>query len=412
MTFEKFMTEVSTELNNKFDARAQKKQNQSYSFSNDSSFTESVVKQEEIEYARLENTKYSFAKFMSVKNDRTMMFVTFTFGKESHLKHHSEDVYSIASHLEWQAKSAAYHIRRLLKSKKFRRAKNKPCAIDDPIHYMWSLELQEKGDIHLHAAFFLKDEPQLIKDFILRFHEQRAKHPYAMPCYVSEKKPEQYILPLGRCHFGLHPKHRALMEELSFLEQKEKLQKDKRTSYDPKRYEYFMTDISHVKTFTGEGTAIEFYDAGKLKQLYEELGNYMTKIAMAKYSRNRDRALRKGAVYKTTLDHHLKGKKKSDSAEKQKLLAMHADVFTFIGVSTLHYSQALFQTKLYQSLWSQLTWKRPQYKSLFNITMDLCREKVRVETVVVDGYTFKQVVHADDGVIAGEQFKKGALDAK
>lgn len=53
-----------------------------------------------------------------------------------------------------------------------------------------------------------------------------------------------------------------------------------------------------------------------------------------------------------------------------------------------------------------------EYKSLFNITIELCLGKVCIEEVIVDGYTFKQVVHVDDGVIAGEQFKEGALDAK
>jgi len=411
MTFQEFREQLTQEAQDEEFYRINIKESNTYGFAKDKSYAEVLAKQKEIELFKLENTNKSFTKMMAHQDDRTMLFVTFTLPPAFGVENYLSSAEQIKSHLDWQAKSLAYHIRKILKSKKFKRSKKRRCALDDPIHFLWTLELQEKGDVHLHAAIFLKDDAELVKNFIRLLHEHRAKHDGITTRYHNNAR--RSILPLGRCHVGLHPKFRPVLEELSYLEQAEKKRRDK-TSYEPKRYEFFMMDIAHFhyrqdSSRRGQGTAIEFYNKDKLHQSYENLAEYLTKITEAKYSSDVEKKALKTAVFTEMIEHHTKGSLEVDSKAK---LRSDSEVFTYVGVRTIHYSQALFPTKLYQSLRTQLLNHSMAYKSLFNITIEMCLRKVYIEEVIVDGYTFKQVVHVDDGVIAGEQFKQGALDAK
>ena len=410
MIFTDFREFVSVEVQNEKYITTQAKEGKTYSFANGASHSAVLTKQKKIELLKLKNTNKSFTKMMAYQDDRTMLFITFTMPPEFGVQRYSSSPEQITSHLNWQAESLGYHLRKILKSKKFKRSKDRRCALDDPIHFLWTLELQEKGDVHLHAAIFLKDDDTLVKDFIRLIHEHRAKHDGITTRHHNGSRIS--ILPLGRCHVGIHPKFKPALEELSYLEPAEKRHRDK-TSYVPKRYEHFMMDIAHFhyrqdKARRGQGTAIEFYGKEKLQQSYKNLAEYLTKITEAKYSREIEEKALKTAVFTEMVEHHIKGSLEVDNKAK---LRSDSEIFSYIRVKTIHYSQALFPTKLYQSLRSQLVNHSMAYRSLFNITIELCLGKVLIEELIVDGYTFKQVVHADDGVIAGEQFKKGALDA-
>ena len=403
MTFQTFREIVAEEAEKERLAREQKKHDKRYDFAQKGTYKSVLFKQREIELLKFRNKNTSFTKTMVHQNDRTLIFVTFTippeFGVNKHL--HSED--SIGKHLKWQSTSFAYAIRKIMKSKKFKRSKERKCALDDLIHFLWTLELQEKGDVHLHAALFLKDDPALVKDFIRLLHEYRAKHDGITSCYHNGGSKD--ILPLGRCHIGLHPKFKSSLEELSTLEPAEKKQRDK-SSYDPKRYEYFMMDIAHFhyrrdSSRRGQGTAIEFYGKEKLQESYDSLAEYITKITEAKYTEEAKSKAMKEAVYSEMINHHTKGILEVDNKQK---LRSDSQIFSFINVKTVHYSQALFPTRLYQSLRPQLLDFSKDYQSLYAITMDLCLEKVMIEDIEVNGYSYKQVRHIDHGVIAGEQF--------
>jgi len=411
MTFQEFREQVSQEADDEQFYRQHIKEEKSYPFAKDKSYSQVIATQKAIELAKLKNTNKSFTKMMAHQDDRTMLFVTFTMPPEFGVEKHLGSMEQIKEHLQWEAKSESYHIRTVLKSKKFKRCKRRRCALDDPIHFLWTLELQEKGDVHLHAAIFLKDDAGLVKDFIRLLHEHRAKHDGITTRYHNGKRRD--ILPLGRCHIGLHPKFKPALEELSYLEQAEKKRRDK-ISYEPKRYEFFMMDIAHFhyrqdNSRRGQGTAIEFYNKEKLQQSYENLAEYISKITEAKYSKDVEQKALKTAVFTEMMEHHTKGALDVNNKAK---LSSDSDIFSYIGVKTIHYSQALFPTKLYQSLRMQLVNHSMEYRSLFSLTLEMCLGKITVEEVIVDGYTFKQIVHVDDGVIAGEQFKKGALDAK
>lgn len=411
MTFPEFREQVTQESDDEQFYRQHIKEEKSYPFAKDKSYSQVIATQKSIELAKLKNTNKSFTKMMAHQDDRTMLFVTFTMPPEFGVEKHLGSMDQIKDHLNWQAKSESYHMRTVLKSKKFKRCKKRRCALDDPIHFLWTLELQEKGDVHLHAAIFLKDDAGLVKDFIRLLHEHRAKHDGITTRYHNGAR--RSILPLGRCHVGLHPKFKSALEELSYLEAAEKKRKDK-TSYEPKRYEYFMMDIAHFhyrkdNSRRGQGTAIEFYTKEKLNQSYDNLAEYLTKITEAKYGKEAEQKALKTAVYTEMMEHHTKGTLQVDDSAK---LRSDSDIFSYIKVKTIHYSQALFPTKLYQSLRQQLLTHSQEYRTLFKLTIDMCEAKLRVEDIIVDGYTFKQIVHVDVGVIAGEQFKKGALDAK
>lgn len=411
MTFQTFREIVAFEVRDKQYNMQQKKLGKSYDFANGASHSSVLVKQKEIELLKFENTTKSFTKMMAHQDDRTMLFATFTIPANFAVGRYLTSVDDTRNHLNWQAKSLAYHVRRILKSKKFKRSKERRCALDDPIHFIWTLELQEKGDVHLHAALFLKDDPKLVKDFVRLLHEHRAKHDGITTRYHNGAS--RNILPLGRCHIGLHPKFKPTLEELSHLEAAEKKRKDK-TSYEPKRYEYFMMDIAHFHyrydcARRGQGTAIEFYNKEKLQQSYDNLAEYISKITEAKYSEETEQKALKTAVYTKMMEHHTKGTLEVDNKAK---LRSDSEIFSSIGVKTIHYSQALFPTKLYQSLRSQLVNFSQDYRSLYKITLDKCFGKISVEEVNIDGNKFKQVIHVDAGVIAGEQFKQGAGDGK
>ncbi len=414
MTFPTFRETVAFEAREKQHDTQLKKKSKSYDFANGASHPSVLAKQKEIELWKLKNTNKSFTKMMAHQDDRTMLFVTFTIPPNFGVGKYLTSADAIKNHLNWQAKSLAYHIRSILKSKKLKRSKKRRCALDDPIHFIWTLELQGKGDIHLHAAIFLKDNPELVKDFIRLLHEHRAKHDGITTRYHNGAS--RNILPLGRCHVGLHPKFKPELEELSCLTQEEKKRRDK-TSYDPKRHEYFMLDIAHFHykydhARRGQGTAIEFYGKEKLQQSYDNLAEYISKITEAKYSEEVEQKALKTAVYTEMMEHHTKGTLEVDNKAK---LKSDSEIFSSItknGVKTIHYSQALFPTKLYQSLRTQLVKFSQDYRSLYKITIDQCLGKVRIEEVVIDGYAFKQVVHGEGGVIAGEQFKQGVDYAK
>lgn len=410
MNFDDFRIFVSNEEQAKREKKLKQKQHKTYDFSDRDSYADTLKKQKEIESAKLKNTIKSFTKMMAHSDDRTMLFLTFTLPPIHGVQKHLESADSIKNHLDWQAKSMAYHIRKLLKSKKFKRNKDRRCALDDPIHFLWTLELQEKGDAHLHGALFLKDDPILVKDTVRLIHEHRAKHDVITSCYHNGGT--KSILPLGRCHIGMHPKFKPALEELSVLEEAEKKRKNK-ISYEPKRYEYFMSDIAHFhyrydSARKGQGTAIEFYGTEKLKQSYDNLTEYISKITEAKYSKPKEEKALKTAVYTEMMDHHIKGTLEVDDKEK---LKSDSEIFSFIGVKTIHYSQALFPTKLYQSLRMQLIEFSEAYKSLYKLTLDQCNGKIIIEDVIVEGYRFKQVAHINNGVIAGEQFKQGVWNA-
>jgi hypothetical protein len=407
MTFQTFRDIVAFEMRDKQQNTQLKKSGKHYYFANGAAYSSVLAKQKEIELLKLENTNKSFTKMMAHQGDSTMLFVTYTMPPNFAVGKYLASADAIKSHLNWQAKSLAYHVRRILKSKKFKRSKKRRCALDDPIHYIWTLELQEKGDVHLHAAIFLKDDPELVKDFVRLLHEHRAKHDGVTTRYHNGAS--RNILPLGRCHVGLHPKFKSALEELSHLEAAEKKRKDK-TSYEPKRYEYFMMDIAHFhyrydRSRRGQGTAIEFYNKEKLQQSYDNLAEYISKITEAKYSEEVEQKALKTAVYTEMMEHHIKGTLEVDNKAK---LRSDSEIFSSIGVKTIHYSQALFPTKLYQSLRTQLVKFSQDYRNLYKITIDQCIGKIRIEEVVIDGYAFKQVVHGEGGVIAGEQFKQGA----
>ena len=407
MTFQTFRETVAFEIREKRYNTQLKKKGKSYDFANGASHSSALSKQKEIELLKLKNTNMSFTKMMIHQDDRTMLFVTFTIPPNFAVGKYLSSVDTIKNHLNWQSKSSAYHIRKILKSKKFKRSQKRRCGLDDPIHYIWTLELQEKGDVHLHAAIFLKDDPELVKDFVRLLHEHRTKHDGITTRYHNGAS--RNILPLGRCHIGLHPKFKPALEELSHLEAAEKKRKDK-TSYEPKRYEYFMMDIAHFhyrydRARRGQGTAIEFYNKEKLQQSYDNLAEYISKITEAKYSEEVEQKALKTAVYTEMMEHHTKGTLEVDNKAK---LRSDSEIFSFMKVKTIHYSQALFPTKLYQSLRTQLLKFSQDYRNLYKITIDQCLGKVRIEEVFIDGYAFKQVVHGEGGVIAGEQFKQGA----
>jgi len=411
MTFQTFRETVAFKVQEKQYHTQKKKQGKSYDFANGATHSSVLSKQKEIELLKLKNTNTSFTKMMTHQDDRTMLFVTFTIPPKFAVDKHLDSEDTIKNHLNWQSKSLAYHIRKILKSKKFKRSEKRRCALDDPIHNIWTLELQERGDVHLHAAIFLKDDPELVQDFVRLLHEHRAKHDGITTRYHNGASGS--ILPLGRCHIGLHPKFKPALEELSYLEAAEKKRKDKKTSYEPKRYEFFMMDIAHFhykydEERRGQGTAIEFYNKEKLQQSYDNLAEYISKITEAKYSTKVKQKALKTAMYTEMIEHHTKGTLEVDNKAK---LKSDSEIFSSItkkGVKTIHYSQALFPTKLYQSLRTQLIEFSQDYKSLYKITIDQCLGKIMIEKVVIDGYTFKQIVHSNGGVIAGEQFKQGA----
>ena len=407
MTFQDFRNLVTDETEMEQFYVQHIKEEKAYSFAKDKSYAEVRTKQKVIELAKLQNANKSFTKMMAHQDDRTMLFVTFTIPPNFAVEKYLSSVDEIKNHLNWQAKSLAYHIRKILRSKKFKRSKKRRCSLDDPIHFLWTLELQEKGDVHLHAAIFLKDNAELVQDFIRLLHEHRAKHDGITTRYHNGAS--RKILPLGRCHVGLHPKFGSALKELSHLEAAEKKSKNK-TAYNPKRYEYFMMDIAHFHyryddSRRGQGTAIEFYDGEKLQQSYSNLAEYITKITEAKYSEDIEQKALKTAIYSEMVEHHIKGTLEVDNKAK---LKSDSEIFSYIEVKTIHYSQALFPTKLYQSLRTQLVEFSLDYRSLYKVTIDKCFGKIRIEEVIIDGNRFKQVVHVNGGVIAGEQFKIGA----
>lgn len=348
--------------------------------------------------AKFKNTSRSFTKLMNYGEPRTMVVVTFTIPPEFSVTKtkYSQDFDRIKEHLQWQAKSFAYHWRQLMKSKRFRKKLKKLCALENIVHYLWTLELQEKGDIHLHAVLFIHDDPKLIQAFIALLHEHRAKHDGIVKRYHRDKQRD--ILPLGRCHIMLHPKFEPALRELSYFDTEEKLNKQKQP-YEPKRFEHFLSDLAHFhykydRSRRGQGTAVEFLDSTKLKQSYEGVVEYITKITEAKYSESTKTKRTKEIVHNTMVEHHTKGYLETDNAK----LKLDAMVFAEIGVKTVHYSEALFPTSFYQSIRDRLISFDGRYKSLYHLSLDYCNGIVRIEKD--SGY--KLVIHNDAGVIASE----------
>ena len=341
------------------------KENIEYAFSGEQAYEQTRLKQELIELARHKNISHSFTEMMNFESNRTMLFLTATFPSEHGIHKYAYDQESISSHLKWQSKSISFFMRKLFKSKKYKK-ENGSCRARDPLHYLWTVELQAKGDMHLHAVVFLKDDAQLVQHFVKRFHTLRANYWKIMQ--VSDSGKSLTILPFGRCHIGMHPKFRPAMEELSTFDTRADLK-------NPESKHNFLVDISHIATKTGQGTAIEFYGKKKLENAYSDIVEYVSKLSEAKYKPIDEQKLLKQTVHQAMVDHHTKGAIDKYSDEKLKVDSL---IFSHIKVRTMHYSQVLFPTSLYQTIRNELIGFKKGYRSLFTLTVDVCKQHIKV----------------------------------
>ena len=364
MNFEKYRQSILEQYLQTKKRKEDVKKNIKYDFSKEE-YEQTRLKQKQIELARHKNISHSFTEMMNFNCNRTMLFITATFPSAYGVKKYGDNKESITNHLQWQSKSISFFMRKLFKSKKYKKEKGN-CRAKDPLHYLWTVELQAKGDMHLHAVVFLKDDTELVKHFVKRFHTLRAKYWKIMK--VRDSGQSLTILPFGRCHIGMHPKFKPAMEELSHFDIRADLKK-------PDSKHHFLIDISHIPTYTGQGTAIEFYDKKKLEKVYSDIVEYISKLSEAKYKHIDKQKLLKKTIHQTMINHHTKGTIDKYSDEKLKIDSL---IFSYIKVRTMHYSQVLFPTSLYKTVRTELVNFKKKYKSLFSLTIDMCKKYIEV----------------------------------
>ncbi len=389
MNFEKYKQNIVRQHIAKKKKLVEVKRNIKYDFSGEQEYENTQVKQQQIELARHKNISHSFTEMMSFQANRTMLFVTATFASEHGVDKYGATQESISNHLKWQSKSISFFMRKLFKSKKYKKEKGN-CRANDPLHYLWTVELQTKGDMHLHAVVFLKDDAKLVQHFVKRFHNLRARYWKIMKVRDSGKS--LTILPFGRCHIGMHPKFREVMEELSTFDTRADLT-------NPESKHNFLTDISHVDTNTGQGTAIEFYGKKRLEGAYSEIMEYVSKITEAKYKPISEEKLLKQTVHQAMVDHHTKGTIDKYSDEKLKIDSL---IFSHIKVRTMHYSQVLFSTSLYQTIRTELISFKKGYKSLFTLTVDLCKGYIEI----IGEYPYRTIAYKGTKVAIEQRWKE------
>ena len=366
MNFEAYRRWVVQEALEKHKQRFKIKEGIEYDFAQERDYQALKEKQEEIELARHLNISNSFVAMIEQKSDTTMLFITGTFGSKFRVERYSQSVGSITNHLRWQVKSSAFFLRKLFKSKRFKRLPHRKCGLHDPLEYLWTIELQSDGNIHFHLVVFLNDDEVSVKHFVKRFHELRAK--YCRVMKVKDSGNSLTVLPLGRCHIGLHPQYESAMRELSAFE----------TKADPKNHErkhHFLVDISHIETRTGEGTVVEFYTKKRFEDAYRDTVAYINKILEAKHTPMTKESIMRGIAHQTMVEHHTKGVTDKYSNEKLKVDAM---IFSHIGVRIIHYSQILFPTSLYQTIRKELMTHKKGYRSLYTLTIDMCKGYIEI----------------------------------
>lgn len=365
MNFEKYRQYIVKQHIESKKQKFETKENVNYTFSGEQAYEQTRLKQEQIELARHKNISHSFTEMMNFQSNRTMLFLTATFASDFGVNKYGRDQESMSNHLKWQSKSISFFMRKLFKSKKYKKEKGN-CRAKDPLHYLWTVELQGKGDMHLHAVVFLNDDTKLVQHFVKRFHDLRARYSKIMK--VSDSGREITILPFGRCHIGMHPKFREAMEELSSFDTRLDL-KNSETKHN------FLVDISHIATNTGQGTAIEFYGRKRLESAYKDIVEYLSKMTEAKYKPIDEQKVLKQTVHHAMVDHHTKGTSDKYSDEKLKVDSL---IFSYIKVRTMHYSQILFPTSLYQTIRTELISFKKGYRSLFTLTSDVCKGYIEI----------------------------------
>ena len=389
MTFEKYKQSIVQQYFKQKRQREENKFENKYQFSDEKNYTETCSKQEQIELARHKNVSHSFTEMMSFESNRTMLFLTATFPSAHGVHKHGESQESISDHLKWQSKSISFFMRKLFKSKKYTKEKGH-CKAKDPLHYLWTVELQAKGDMHLHAVVFLKNDVALVQHFVKRFHLLRAKYWKIMQ--VSDSGRSLTILPFGRCHIGMHPKFRPTMEELSTFDTRPDVK-------NPESKHNFLIDISHIATKTGQGTAIEFYGKKKLESAYSDIIEYVSKLSEAKYKPIDEQKLLKQTVHQAMIDHHTKGTIDKYSDEKLKVDSL---IFSHIKVRTMHYSQVLFPTSLYQTVRTELIGFKKGYKSLFTLTVDMCKGYIKI----IGEHPYRTITYKNKKIATEQRWKE------
>jgi hypothetical protein len=389
MTFKKYKQSIVQQYFQRKRQREENKLENKYQFSDEKNYTETCSKQEQIELARHKNVSHSFTEMMNFESNRTMLFLTATFPSDLGVYKYANDQESISNHLKWQSKSISFFMRKLFKSKKYKKEKGS-CRANDPLHYLWTVELQAKGDMHLHAVVFLKDDTKLVQHFVKRFHVLRAKYWKIMQ--VSDSGKSLTILPFGRCHIGMHPKFRPTIESLSMFDTRADLK-------NPESKHNFLTEISHIATKTGQGTAIEFYGKKKLESAYSDIVEYVSKLAEAKYKPVDEQKILKQTVHQAMVDHHTKGTSDKYSDEKLKVDSL---IFSHIKVRTMHYSQVLFPTSLYQTVRTELIGFRKGYKSLFTLTVDVCKGYIKI----IGEHPYRTITHKNKKIATEQRWKE------
>ena len=85
--------------------------------------------------------------------------------------------------------------------------------------------------------------------------------------------------------------------------------------------------------------------------------------------------LLKQTVHQAMVNHHTKGIIDKYSDEKLKVDSL---IFSHIKVRTIHYSQVLFPTSLYQTIRTELISFKKGYRSLFTLTVDVCKGYIEI----------------------------------
>lgn len=333
-------------------------------------------REERMRLARLHNHTQARAKLSQMGEEpRIPIMLTFTFAPPYRLEDVPAENGQVAQRILQQAKSLIYHMRTFGKSKMFRQSGvSKECSYKKDNHYEWALELQKKGDVHMHSVLTV---PNKINSIIRVIHHVHMLRNNAMSPFLSardnKKKNEsaKMILPLGRTHISIPGKGKEKI--LRALEKEGHKYIGMQDKEDMSRKNYFFPSLSPlINIYGGHGTVVEFVETPEIEKRYRKLKRYIEKMTRSEAKL----ADFLSAMHKELSLHNLKSMVADDDSARA---VMDLAVFRYLGIRIYGYSQMTFPISLYQKVRKQLKEFNPEYRHLWKVTVDWCNAKVRME---------------------------------